>query len=241
MEELELYIQRIPDFKKKSPAELIDYFAFFLQNQKKQDLFSPAQIKSCFEYLSLQPYSNISAYLNKRSGNNGKFLKKKTGFVLARATREQIAISVAEIVEKPISSDLIDISIFEHTPYYIKHIAKEMVHCYDSGYYNATLVLMRKLIETLIIECFERYGIDSDVKDLNGAFYYLSDLIPRYLLSNKWNASRNVTKSMEAVKKYGDLSAHNRRFLAKKTDIDSFTFELRQALQEIILTIDYTR
>lgn len=46
-------------------------------------------------------------------------------------------------------------------------------------------------------------------------------------------------KSLESVKKYGDLSAHNRRFLAKKSDIDAFQFELRQALQEIVLTINY--
>ena len=98
---------------------------------------------------------------------------------------------------------------------------------------------MRKLVETLIIECFERYGIDLEIKDPNGVFFYLSDLIPKYLASSKWNASRNISTSLTSVKKYGDLSAHNRRFLAKKGDIDSFKFELRQALQEIILTIDY--
>ena len=41
------------------------------------------------------------------------------------------------------------------------------------------------------------------------------------------------------MKKYGDLSAHNRRFLAKKKDIDDFKFELRQCAQKIILMIDY--
>lgn len=71
-------------------------------------------------------------------------------------------------------------------------------------------------------------------------FFYLSDLIPRYLESSKWNSSRNINSCLKIVKKYGDLSAHNRRFLAKKTDIAGFKFELRQALQEIILTIDYS-
>ena len=194
MEELELFILRIPDFDQKTAAELIDFFAFFLQKDSAQGSFTAAQIKNCFDTLSLPPYSNISSYLSKNCGSKGKYLKQ---------------------------------------------IAEEMIRCYDSGHYNATLVLMRKLVETLIIECFEKYGVDADIKDGAGVFYYLSDLIPKYLSATKWNASRNIKKSLESVKKYGDLSAHNRRFLAKKSDIDAFQFELRQALQEIVLTINY--
>ena len=239
MGELELYVRIIPDFKSKSPSELIDYFAFFLQQIRSQSSFSAAQIKECFSLLALVPYSNISSYLSKNTGTKGKFIKQKNGYTLNRALKERIAADVAEVVEIPVSNELIELSIFDGTPYYLKAIAKEMIHCYDAGQYNATLVLMRKLVETLIIECFERYGIDSEIKDPNGVFFYLSDLIPKYLASSKWNASRNINTSLTSVKKYGDLSAHNRRFLAKKGDIDSFKFELRQALQEIILTIDY--
>lgn len=239
MDELDLYILRIPDYKTKSAAQLIDYFAFYLQQVCNQKAFTPSQIKQCFNELSLPPYSNISSYLSKNSGRNGKYIKQKSGYVLNRIEKENIAKDVQELIIPPASTNFLDLSIFEGTPYYINKTAEEMVHCYDSGYYNATLVLMRKLVETLIIECFERYGIDNDIKDEKGTFYYLSELIPRYITCSKWNASRNIKASIEAVKKYGDLSAHNRRFWAKKNDIDCFKFELRQALQEIILTIDY--
>ena len=157
-----------------------------------------------------------------------------------RNTKEAIAKDVSEIIEKPTSKNFIDLELFDGTPYYVSAVAKEMIHCYDSGYYDATLVLMRKLVETLIIECFERYGVDQEIKDHGGKFFYLSDLIPKYLESQKWNSSRNIQDSIVKVKKYGDLSAHHRRFLAKKSDIDIFSFELRQSVQEIILTIDYS-
>jgi hypothetical protein len=114
-----------------------------------------------------------------------------------------------------------------------------MAQCYECGFYDATLVLMRKLLETLIIESFARHGIDYEIKDTEGTFFYLSSLIPLYLSANKWNCSRNLQKNISKIKKYGDLSAHNRRFLAKKTDIDDFKFELRQVLEEVILSIDY--
>ena len=98
---------------------------------------------------------------------------------------------------------------------------------------------MRKLIETLNIETFERFGVDNLIKDANGDFFFLSNLILKYENSGKWNVSRNLHKNIEKVKKYGDLSAHNRRFQAKKSDIDDFKFELRQVIQEMVLTIDY--
>ena len=72
-----------------------------------------------------------------------------------------------------------------------------------------------------------------------GNSFFLSDLIPRFTASDKWNISRNLEVHIKKVKKYGDLSAHNRRFLAKKSDMNDFRFELRQAVQEIIMIIDY--
>lgn len=241
MEEIELFILRIPGFKSKTSGELIDYFAFYLQQICKQSSFTGSQIRSCFDKLKLMPYSNISSYLSRNAGKKGKYLKdKKCGYTLNREINEKIANEVSEIIEQPISKDLIDLDLFSCAPYYINATVKEMIHCYDNGFYNATLVLMRKLMETLIIECFERYCIDGQIKDANGVFFYLSELIPEYLNSKKWNPSRNINGSLKTIKKYGDLSAHNRRFLARKSDIDSFKFELRQATQEIMLTIDYS-
>lgn len=239
MNELELFVLRIPDFKSKTEAQLIDYFAFYLQQICAQSTFTAAQIRHCFDGLSLQPYSNIPSYFSRNCGKKGKYIKHKDGYILNRSTQELIAADVGKVIASPVSLNLIDLSIFDQAPYYIKATAKEMINCYDSGFYNATLVLMRKLTETLIIECFERYGVDNEIKDQNGVFFFLSELIPHYLSSSKWNSSRNITKSLTAVKQYGDLSAHNRRYLAKKSDIDGFKIELRQALQEIILTIDY--
>ena len=238
MENLEYFYNRIPKQRELSAGKLIPYFVYFLQEEK--DEVKASDIANCYTALSLKKYSNISRYLSINStGKNAMFIKSKCGYKLNRHTKEQIASELSDIIEVPISENLIPITIFDNTPYYIVANAKQMCQCYDTGLYDATLVLMRKLLETLIIECFERYGIDSEIKDDNGLFFYLSDLIPKYVLSKRWNTSRNLQTNMDKVKKYGDLSAHNRRFLAKKGDIDKFKEELRQVVQEIILTIDY--
>lgn len=76
--------------------------------------------------------------------------------------------------------------------------------------------MMRKLIETLIIELFEFEGISEKIKNKDGYFLYLSDLIDKLQSEKKWNLSRNTQQSLPNIKKYGDLSAHNRRFSSKK-------------------------
>ncbi|MCR4436140.1 MAG: hypothetical protein QHH06_10205 [Clostridiales bacterium] len=238
--ELDDFISRIPDFDLLSASEKIPYFAFYLTHDNDNTV-SAKEIKECFNKLALLPYSNIASYLNKKStGKDAVFLKNKNGYRLSRTAKAAISLKINEPILKPPTNNLLPLSIFENAPFYIGKMASQMCSCYDAGLYDACLVMMRKLTETLIIECFERYGVDSQIKDANGNFFYLSELIPLFIHSSCWNVSRNLESNIKKVKKYGDLSAHNRRFFAKKPDIDDFKFELRQALEEIIHIIDYS-
>jgi len=234
------FIKYIPDFDTLSPGEMIPFFVYFC-NQRSGKEVTPKEIKECYETLLLTPYSNISAYLNNRtSGRSALFLKKSNGYLLTRNLKESIEKTLLIELELKPTNNLLDLSLLDGTPYYIKKTSEQMNCCYDNGLYDACLVMMRKLIETLIIEAYERYSSASEITDTNGNFYYLSELIPHYLQSNHWTVSRNFEKHIKTIKKFGDLSAHNRRFFAKKTDIDSFKLDLRQCIQEIILTIDYS-
>lgn len=240
MSDIAAFALNIPNLNSCSSSELIPKFAYFIQIVSENNSFTASEIASCFNELSLKPYSNIPSYLSAKSkGKNPSFLKKNSGYILTRQEIEQLATELSMPVDIPVTNVLIDLTLLDDTPYYIKCNAKQMAQCFECGLYDATLVLMRKLIETLIIEIFERFGIDNEIKDNSGTFFYLSDLIPAYIASTKWNVSRNLDKNIIKVKKYGDLSAHNRRFLAKKSDIDDFKFELRQVIQEIVLAIDY--
>lgn len=233
------FVEYVPEFETLTAGEMIPYFVFFCSQNSSQGV-APKVIRDCFDTLSLAPYSNIAAYLSgKSSGKNAIFLKKKTGYILTRAQRNTIEKSLNVGIELRPTNNLVDLSLLNGTPYYVKKISEQMSCCYDNGLYDACLVMMRKLFETLIIECYERFSSTSEITDANGNFYYLSELIPQYLHSNHWSVSRNFEKHIKNVKKFGDLSAHNRRFFAGKPDIDGFKFDMRQCLQEIILTIDY--
>lgn len=91
---------------------------------------------------------------------------------------------------------------------------------YANAWYDACAVMIRRLIETLIIEVFEQHGIANKIKTPTGDFFYLSELIPRTLSEGKWNLGRNAKKALPRLKSVGDRSAHNRRFNATHDDID---------------------
>ena len=98
--------------------------------------------------------------------------------------------------------------------------------------------MSRKLLETLIIECFEKHQITENIKNGDGNFLYLNDLITKFINQDKWSISRNTKDSLPRVKKFADLSAHNRRFNAKKGDIDQIKDDLRIIIEELIHIAD---
>ena len=237
---LESFIKKIPDFITKTSREMIVYFAYYCLHSEGAQQIKAKQVEDCFAALSIKPYSNVAAYLRDHSkGRDSFFIKSKDGYTLQRNLVDMIKKELDEDFEVVVTDGILPLDILDTAPYYIQRVAKQMNQCYECRLYDATLVMMRKLVETLIIECFERYSKDATIKDNVGQFYYLSDLIPKFVASDKWNVSRNLETNVRKVKKYGDLSAHNRRFLAKKSDMEEFKFELRQTVQEIILIIDY--
>lgn len=236
--DIESFVMKITEFKNMSSSQLIPYFAFYLLTEANMTEVKASDINKCFEDLHLNPYSNISSFLSKDvKKKTAKFIKKKDGYVLNRATTEIIKKELDIPCHIPLTDELIPITLFDNCPYYILENAKQMIRSYECGLYDAALVMMRKLVETLIIECFEKYKIENEIKG-NNHFLYLSDLIPKFTSSSCWNISRNLAKNIIQVKKLGDLSAHNRRFIAKKSDINNFRFELRQTIQEIVLIIN---
>lgn len=105
---------------------------------------------------------------------------------------------------------------------------------------DACSVMTRKLLELLIIEAFERYRISAKIKNTSGNFLYLSDLIDAFTNETVWNISRNAKSSLPSLKKMGDLSAHNRRYVTRQTDMNKIKVDLRIVLEELIHIIDYT-
>ncbi len=126
-------------------------------------------------------------------------------------------------------------SFTARTKPYIERIADQINATYENGCYDACAVLIRRLVETLIIECHEAKGISDRIKDRDGNFLMLRDLANAVVNEASWNIGRNSKVGLKKLKDKGDLSAHNRRYLAHRTDIDDIKEPLRVVVQELIL------
>lgn len=236
---LDEYTDRIEDFCSLRAAEQIPYFGYHIINFQGKDSFTAKDIDDCFAHLNLSAYSNISAYLSKLKKDK-LLLKSKTGYLLERKFAEQISIKIGEVKIKDPSSDLFPIELLSGTRSYLQSTGRQVILCYDYGLYDACLVMIRRLIETLIIELFERHGIKDRIQDPSGNFFFCSDLIDRLLAEKTiWTIGRNTAKALPQIKTKGDLGAHNRRFNAKKPDIDQIKFELRTTIEELVHLINY--
>lgn len=117
---------------------------------------------------------------------------------------------------------------------YIEKIANQANGAYENGWYDAAAVMIRRLLETLIIETFEKYGIDAKIKDKNDNFFYLRDLIKCTLDEKAWNLSRNSKAALPRLKDLGDKSAHSRRYIALRGDTDPNLADIRVVVQELL-------
>jgi hypothetical protein len=117
---------------------------------------------------------------------------------------------------------------------YIEIIVNQINNTYENGCYDACAVMIRRLVETLIIEAFEHHNIATKIKTSAGDFFFLSDLITHTLNETSWNLGRNTKQALPKLKNIGDKSAHDRRYNAHRYDIDIIISDLRTVVQELI-------
>ena len=137
-----------------------------------------------------------------------------------------IAVSRAEPV--------IYMALVNGTRGYIERVAHQANGCYAQGWYDASAVMLRRLLETLIIECYEAHAIADRIKDSTGNYFFLRDLVDRLLTEDKWTLGRNVKTVLPKLKELGDKSAHSRRFNAHREDLDKVLDPLRDTVQELV-------
>lgn len=132
------------------------------------------------------------------------------------------------------SQQILPVSVVKGTRGYIESITNQVNGCYERGWFDGCAVMIRRLIETLIIEAFEAHKIVTKAQNSAGDFMYLRDLINATLTEGSWNLSRNTKKALPRLKDVGDKSAHSRRYIAHRRDIDKVIDDVRVVVQELV-------
>lgn len=157
--------------------------------------------------------------------------------IFATAKAIHIELSQAGPPEEGIAATtqpVIMMSLVRGTRGYIEKVANQINGAYENGWYDACAVMLRRMIETLIIETFEHHKIEAKIQNSSGDFLYLRDLIDKMLAEKTWNLGRNTKLALPKLKDVGDKSAHSRRFVAQRGDIQPLLADIRTVIQELL-------
>lgn len=156
----------------------------------------------------------------------------------AQAVQHEISVALGPPEEGMRASDanaVVPSILFRATRGYLEKISNQANGAYSQGWFDASAVMIRRLLETLIIEAFEKHGRAAEIQNGGGDFLYLRDLITKTVDCTAWNLSRNAKQALPRLKDVGDKSAHSRRFNAVRSDLDSIKADLRCVAEELLV------
>jgi len=213
------------------------------------DLETPGISLSAKELSNILKHNSIG-----KPTNNAVFVKQiqKTkcvykhgnSFSLKESGKPIVHEWIIDILDGEIRQKTIDIgtqifpeTVWKNTRGYLEKVSIQINGCYHNGFYDACAVLIRRVIETLIIECYIHEKRDMDIKGDDGNYFMLSGLVEIATCKDKGlDIGRESKKALKDLKRLGDLSAHTRKYNAKKTDIDNIKDALRLCAEELINT-----
>jgi hypothetical protein len=199
------------------------------------------KVKALRSYLHRLGMNDLVEEIDKIELEPGRLItiiETLRGFIIPEA-KERVEILAREPnpdePELPASEQVIPRSLVRGTRGYIEKIVYQINGSYEHGWFDACAVMIRRLVETLIIEVFEEKNIADKIKGPTGDFLYLRDLVSKTLAESSWNLGRNAKSALPQLKDIGDQSAHSRRFMAQRRDIERIIAPLRTAVQELMI------
>lgn len=134
----------------------------------------------------------------------------------------------------PETQQVLPMAVVEGTRGYIEKVVLQANGCYERQWYDACAVMIRRLVETLIIEVYEADKRQAEIQDSDSNYKMLSHLVDAMLADKSWGLGRETKAALPQLKSLGDRSAHNRRYLAKKPDIDKVLHGLRVVVDDLL-------
>lgn len=180
-----------------------------------------------------------STLLRNSIDASGKVLSVSGGFRLKMLTRGEFRERLKPILgeAKPaVDQELgyLPQDVWKGTRGYIEKVCVQLNGCVQFEFYDAASVMLRRLVETLIIEAYEHLGREDEIEDGGGNYYMLRELASRVVGSKPLGLGRNAKDALGKIKEMGDLSAHSRRYNALRSDLDKVQGGVRVVVDELI-------
>ncbi len=140
---------------------------------------------------------------------------------------------LVELKEVDTSPSVIPDSFVKGTLPHLEQLVRQINGAYNYGFYDACAVLIRRLLESLIIEVFITKKLATEIR-ANNAFLSLEKLIGKITNHSQIILARNTPGTMENAKRLGDIAAHDRNYITQSQDINDHKTEIRRVIKELL-------
>ena len=145
---------------------------------------------------------------------------------------------IQNLLKSPTEKEVIDIiipnEVISAEKHYFQKVIRQINGCYQDKYFDACFVMIRRAVETLIIDAYESKKNEKSLLDSEGNYLTFSKLIDKMLSDNIVKLSKTSKTDISKIKKFGDIAAHNRKLNLKQCDIDKYSDSIRIIIEELI-------
>jgi len=222
-------------------------------NTPNAERFHNARTQSMRAYKEIQtivsPVANdgLGRTLNDVEKELSYFFDPKTSIQDRRDLRRHIEIVAKSEIEPALKSinrietEFIPLEIVENSRGYVINVARQANRCFQSDAFDACGVMARRLLETLIIEVFEKKGIADKIKDSGGNFLMFTDLVNKLISTPETPVGRSTKKELPTIATVLNNCAHSRTFNISKAQLVQYQAFIVIAAQELMGLWDIQR
>ncbi|MDD5102792.1 MAG: hypothetical protein PHX93_00145 [Candidatus Peribacteraceae bacterium] len=138
-----------------------------------------------------------------------------------------------ELKKVPVTSSILPVELTRGTRHYIEKMVAQINGSYDYGFFDSCAVLLRRLMESLIIESFIKKNMADKIKT-NGKFIELEKLISAISSCSDMHLGRGSSRVISTIKQLGDTAAHDRVYITQQQDLDDTKQDARKLIQELL-------
>lgn len=168
------------------------------------------------------------------------FFDPKTSPADRRDLRRHVEMLVRAEIEPalksltPAQTEFVPIEIVEGSRGYVVNVTKQINRCFQCDALDACAVMVRRLLETLIIEVFEKKGITDKIKDANGNYLMFTDLVSKLINTPETPIGRATRRELPTIATVLNNCAHSRAFNISKTQLTQYQAPIVIAVQELM-------
>jgi hypothetical protein len=232
---IELFAEQA-SLNSKTELEKSAYLCFYLLEAREIAEFTTKDIKNLFNDLHFSA-PNLSR-LSKNLKQSKHFIKgsSKNHYRLHSNRIKKIREEFPNLKRsEQIASEgsILPDGLFINTRGYIEKLCQQINAAYENNLFDACSVIMRRLLEILLIHCFQKAGKESSIKESDG-YKNLKTIMNIATSDPDIKITTDSTRAFNDLRELGNLSAHGITYTCKRGDIDSLRLRYRAAIEDLL-------